>query len=892
MRRALALAPLAFGLWMHGAAALELTGITLFECDQAGEVNPRHRYNSGPVDAAWDLFAYSGPEASGEAAWLNRPEDHGLSLPLTPGTHTLTFHIESGDAFPFAGINLFFDGNTDAAGISALTRMGQTGQTSRKLRENRAGKTMGLPIADIPAAGTLVYTDDQAGLWDFTASTQRFRVTLQSFHFSEPVAGVDLVGPHSIGASGAPDHLGQVVLLVEELTGRPSELFLWLATQAGMGLGGPNLREAWTAAYGADGAQAPFSFQCGDEDGQAVLARSTRTSAARELDAQRSAQTLTYLDPKTGLEIRWEGVEYRDYKTVEWTVYFKNTGDRDTPILSRVQAIDTSLKCRPADGFTLRYNRGDTCEANAFEPLTEVLEAGETFQAAPEGGRGTNMAFPYYNLRNGAEGVILAVGWPGQWAASFTRDADRALHVTAGQQTTQFVLRPGEAVRTPLVVLQFSTEGAWIDAQNAWRRWMIQYNVPRPRGESLPLPMFAACSSHQFAEMTKADEQGQKDFIDSYLAKGLQIDYWWMDAGWYVGAAENNWPFTGTWEVDRRPHRFPNGLRAVTDYAHSKGVQSIVWFEPERVAKGTWLATEHPEWVLGGEQGGLLNLGDPAAWNWLVNHIDKILTDEGIDLYRQDYNIDPLKFWNAHDADDRQGMTENLYVQGYLAYWDELIRRHPGLLIDSCASGGRRNDLETMRRAVPLLRSDYLFEPVGQQSHTYGLSLWLPFFGTGYNPPNNKGGWGWGAGQVSYDPYTRRSNMCPANIGCFDFREAVDDALIQKLYREWREIGPNYFGDYYPLTPYSLDQDAWMAWQYHRPAEGEGMVQVFRRADSAFFGCQIRLQGLDPERSYDVVNCDAEGSVQKSGRELMETGIEVALPQRPGAALLHYKVIS
>ena len=53
------------------------------------------------------------------------------------------------------------------------------------------------------------------------------------------------------------------------------------------------------------------------------------------------------------------------------------------------------------------------------------------------------------------------------------------------------------------------------------------------------------------------------------------------------------------------------------------------------------------------------------------------------------------------------------------------------MLIDSCASGGRRNDLETMRRAVPLWRSDYAFEPIGQQCMTYGIRLWLPYHGTG-----------------------------------------------------------------------------------------------------------------------------------------------------------------
>jgi alpha-galactosidase len=81
-------------------------------------------------------------------------------------------------------------------------------------------------------------------------------------------------------------------------------------------------------------------------------------------------------------------------------------------------------------------------------------------------------------------------------------------------------------------------------------------------------------------------------------------------------------------------------------------------------------------------------------------------------------------------------MTENGYVRGHLALWDELRRRNPGLRIDSCASGGRRDDLESMRRAVPLLRSDFQFPEMkgvveGNQGHTYGLSSWLPFQGTG-----------------------------------------------------------------------------------------------------------------------------------------------------------------
>ncbi len=122
-----------------------------------------------------------------------------------------------------------------------------------------------------------------------------------------------------------------------------------------------------------------------------------------------------------------------------------------------------------------------------------------------------------------------------------------------------------------------------------------------------------------------------------------------------------------------------------------------------------------------GVDGGLklLDLGNPAAQKWLTDHVDKTITEQGIDLYRQDFNFDPLGYWRGNDAPDRQGITENLHVQGYLAYWDELRRRHPKLLLDSCASGGRRNDLETLRRSVPLHKTDYKYsdQPAKQAFH-------------------------------------------------------------------------------------------------------------------------------------------------------------------------------
>jgi len=486
------------------------------------------------------------------------------------------------------------------------------------------------------------------------------------------------------------------------------------------------------------------------------------------------------------------------------------------------------------------------------------------------GGRPTNSDLCYFNVEWPGEGVIIALGWPGQWAAEFKRDEGRGLRVRAGQELTHFKLLPGEEARTPLVALQF-WNGDWIGAQNVWRRWMIAHNLPRPGGK-LPAPQLEAEPGIVTNIMQDADESNQKTLLDRYFEERIPLDYWWMDAGWYP--FQNAWWNVGTWEPDLK--RFPQGLRAVTDYAHAKGLKSIVWFEPERVAPGTWLYEKHPEWLLGREgEDKLLYLGNQEAWRWLVERVGGLLKEQGIDLYRQDFNFDPLSIWRANDKEDRQGITEIRHVTGYLAYWDELRRLYPNMLIDSCASGGRRNDLETLRRAAPLWRSDYVYEPTAMQNMTYGMALWIPYFGTGIN---------------RVDPYSFRSDMCPAAVLQLDVRRKdLDYDGLRRLCSQWRQIAEYYYGDYYPLVGYSTRTDTWVAWQFDRPEHGDGLVQVFRRPDSPFEVARFRLHGLDPSSQYEVANPDVPGIKQMTGQELMEKGLLVEIRDRPGSAVLRYE---
>ncbi|MCL5097445.1 MAG: alpha-galactosidase [Candidatus Omnitrophica bacterium] len=617
-------------------------------------------------------------------------------------------------------------------------------------------------------------------------------------------------------------------------------------------------------------AEPAFSFKYDNRASQDFMKDWKTQRETRPLDEHRTQITDSYTDPQTGLLVRCVAIQYRDFPTVEWTLYFKNTGSQDTPILSDIQALDTRFERNAEGEFVLHHNTGSPCTPTDYEPFATPMPPNSVKRISAAGGRPSNSDWPYFDLQWPSEGVIVVIGWPGQWAAQFQRDPLNGMRVRGGQELTHFILHPGEEVRSPLVVLQFY-QGDWIRAQNIWRRWMLAYNLPRQDGALPPLEL-AACSSHQYGEMIHANRDNQIMFVDRYLEEGLKLDYWWMDAGWYVN--NGGWPNTGTWEVDT--NRFPGGLRAITDHAHSKGVKCIVWFEPERVDPGTWLYQHDPSWLLGSGSGDrLLNLGNPETRQWLTDHVDKLIREQGIDLYRNDFNIDPLGFWRANDAPDRQGITEIRYVTGYLAYWDELRRRHPNMLIDSCASGGRRNDLETMRRAVPLLRSDYILEPVSQQLHTYGIAFWLPFYGTGIN---------------STDPYVFRSQMCPHATACYDMRNRQTDyAQLRRLYNQWRQVGNDFFGDYYPLTPYRVDNDVWMAWQFDCPEKGQGMVEAFRRANSDYEVAQFKLKGLDPDRRYQVTNFDESFSVEMTGSELLENGLRISIPQRPGAALIEYR---
>jgi alpha-galactosidase len=617
----------------------------------------------------------------------------------------------------------------------------------------------------------------------------------------------------------------------------------------------------------------PFSFVY-DGVASAELLRSWSRSVETKVEQGRVLHTVQWTDARTGLRVGAAVTVFTRYAAVEWVLFFENTEVQDTPILENVQALDAQLRTGYSARPTILHQiSGDVCGEQSFLPADTTLEPGKPLAFAPVGGRPSNQTFPFFNVQYGDEGIITAIGWSGQWAARLERSATGPTRVQAGMEKTHLRLHPGERIRTPRILVM-PWKGDRLVAHNRFRRLLLFEYVPRLDGRPLRLPVASQCFDRYSGSRPEwSTEAGQLQAVQA--THDLGADTHWLDAAWFEGGFPNG---VGNWFC--KPRSFPNGLKPVSDAAHRAGLKFLLWFEPERVAAGSQIAREHPAFVFGGTNGGLFKLNEPAARRWLTDLLSQRITEFGLDVYRNDFNMDPLDFWRRADAPDRQGLTEIRYVEGHYALWDELRARHPGLWIDNCASGGRRIDLETLMRSVPLWRSDTGCGPGHadwDQVQALGLAEYVPLFTA-----------------CAWEPkaYTLRSTATGGAITQFDYlNEKFSVREARAALAEVKENQKFWYGDFYPLTRAALGTETLAAWQLHRADLEAGLVLAFRRSECPYPVLQTGLRGLTPARRYTVEFSDENRQRTRrtmTGRQLM-SNFELRLPQRGTSLLVRYQ---
>lgn len=613
--------------------------------------------------------------------------------------------------------------------------------------------------------------------------------------------------------------------------------------------------------------QVPFSFVYNGAASAALL-----PGWKRDVQRTDSGWQVDWIDPQTALKVTATATAFKDFPAVEWLLRFENTGAKDTPILENVQALDVRLNAGSNEDLTLDQINGDDASEHSFVPFERPLSAGQTVSLAPQGGRPSSGTFPMFNLMEGNRGIFTAIGWTGQWAASLERNSSGETRLKAGMELTHLLLHPGEAIRSPRILLM-AWSGERIDAHNQFRRLLLTHYLPRIDGR--PVQLAVAAQSFNEGPPGWATEAGQLACVK--INRDLGCDTLWMDAGWFQG----DFPYgTGNWFP--KPKDFPNGLKPIGEACEKAGLKFLVWYEPERISDKTQVALEHPEFILpvnkprGG--GGLFNLGDPAARRWLTDLLIREITDYHIHTYRNDFNMEPLAFWRQNDPPDRQGITEIRYVEGLYTMWDELREKFPRMFLDDCASGGRRIDLEMIRRSVVQTQSDAAVAPGRadwDQSQNYGLSLFVPVHAS----------IGW-----ETDAYACRSVATQGY--CAEWNILDKNFPMDQARADIAEINRNkdcFSGDYYPLTPWTFSPNEWIAWQFHRADLDEGIVLAFRHDTSPYPSLEVNLRGIKDDAAYEVQFIDEQRHIAvKKMRGRLLAGLVLEIPARHQSLLVRY----
>ena len=608
------------------------------------------------------------------------------------------------------------------------------------------------------------------------------------------------------------------------------------------------------------------------------------------------------------LRITLDAAYNKEYGEVEYTLWFENVGTTPSGVLEQVKAIDMTFDgARPV----LRGCLGDHVNQYA-EYEKDLTKEPVTFRS--DGGRATHVVFPYFDLVHGRGGTLLALGWAGTWQADFTANGSRA--VVKAQSTNDFrsVLLPGERVRTALVVMLPYEGRNYDDATNLWREWFQAYNMPRANAAGDRIEPFSTTAFASDTGLPNSDGSISERFytwrrtLDMIQHERLKIDFRWFDAGWYFDPYGNTVPSdwygtVGTWELDTI--KWPGkSFRESNEACHRAGMKVLTWFEPERVTNVDGLVKNYGykrEWGISNGHGTTTNnIGDPECRKWTLGRITKMMKENEVDLFREDNNSDPGSTWPALDSQQeqslglpRKGITENKGIQGHYMLWDEILdfcaRNGKCTFIDNCASGGGRNDIESLRRSVPFMRSDADRTTTALRlSMSSTFNRWIPFHGSATKEsttelgPLERGG----------EPiYVIRASWLPIyNLyACFTHDETLDYNRLRHTMNEWARFKHLLTKDMYVLTKWHspADTKGWTAFAYHDRTTDESVVLLFRQEACEQDSFTARLPYAKSGERYLVTNIDTGEETLLSGENLSQAGITVRLATPKSSAVLH-----
>lgn len=379
-----------------------------------------------------------------------------------------------------------------------------------------------------------------------------------------------------------------------------------------------------------------------------------------------------------------------------------------------VQLRDYYSSCLPimASKYALTHFYGTW--AHEFFMETDVLTHGVKTIECRDGVRATQRVNPSFLLSldqdglNESSGDVIAgaLRWSGNYRLNFQVVDGGRLYITAGIHPSgaEYVLAKGAKFVTPDMVWTYSTRGAGQASRNLhdWARRSGMYD------STMHCPtLLNSWEGAYFSFNTKT----LTDMIDDAASMGLEMFV--LDDGWFgTGefARNSDKSGLGDWEVNLE--KIPEGIAYLADYAHSKGLKFGIWIEPEMVNPKSRLYKEHPEWVVV-EKGRtaeternqlLLDLSNPKVQDFVFGVFDRTMQLGDIDYIKWDCNRHVYNVGSSWETDQSNFWVD--YTRGLYSVLERIRARYPGVLLQSCSSGGGRVDYGVLQWANEVWTSD------------------------------------------------------------------------------------------------------------------------------------------------------------------------------------------
>ena len=455
-------------------------------------------------------------------------------------------------------------------------------------------------------------------------------------------------------------------------------------------------------------------------------------------------------------------------------------------------------------------------------------------------------------------------------------------------------LAPGEKFETPTVFLGAFTGGP-DGAANQLHSW-VRNVLGNPA--TWHDPQYPLTVNNSWGGGMQVNEEIPLRMIAD--AKQLGLEMFHVDAGWFRGV--------GDWYPN--PQKFPHGLAHIADAAHKQGLRFGLWVDWTQAALSTnpgalnvrdpkvrdWLVTDlPPDWKPEEFKGQTLDLGVPAAHDYLEKEVDRIITDNHLDMLehdgylvaqgciRNDHPHAPLNQSTQKSIHDSgfdfviaNNSTDVSYhaVRAYYAIHTKMRGQHPGLILEVCNDGGRMVDFGSAAHADYFSITD-TYDPLSNRRAFYDTSYMLPpamlesYVEKWPTPrPENflymlrSGMMGWFTVMIDTTTWTPEQHEAAKNaIAIYKekLRPLIRDAQLYRV----------------SARP---DGVQWDGMEYWDPGGRHGVLFAFRGSIDDEDNHLFVLAGLDPARRYHLhFNDGTAPDRTATGSELMTRGASVHL---------------